>query len=246
MPRPKIVHTPHYHIWTDALHARALAHQANNRWDRGTYVRWTITTAWTALEMACEDALQTKGIGRSFRKNLDAAISKLGLTKIDWGSGTWQQIARLQKIRRDQIHVNPSEADLFPGVDSADYAILTIRDTIKDVYLRAGRTPPVWVEDQEDRGWDSGRDNVAHATAIRSGADQESPEAIKVGYIYKDREYITEVLPPGTDPAPIIRTLLQRIRIPISHVRAYAGQKLLVDREVPMRGVKSIWGQAHY
>jgi hypothetical protein len=37
----KLIENNHYHIWTDALHARALAHEASNRWDRGTYVRWS-------------------------------------------------------------------------------------------------------------------------------------------------------------------------------------------------------------
>ena len=76
MTFPKIVEGPHYHLWTDALHARALAKQANNRWDRGTYVRWTVTTAWTVLEMACEDALETPGIGRRFKENRDAATPR--------------------------------------------------------------------------------------------------------------------------------------------------------------------------
>lgn len=70
----KIVENAHYHIWTDALHGRALARQAQNRWDKGTYVRWVIMTAWTAFEMACEDGLEKPGIGRSFRRNLDNAI----------------------------------------------------------------------------------------------------------------------------------------------------------------------------
>lgn len=47
----KLIENNHYHIWTDALHARALSHEASNRWDRGTYVRWTLMTAWIALEI---------------------------------------------------------------------------------------------------------------------------------------------------------------------------------------------------
>jgi hypothetical protein len=87
MPYPKNVESSHYHIWTDALHARELARQAVNRWDRGTYVRWTITTGWTALEMACEQALETNGIGRRFKENLNAAISEKSLPPLNWGTG---------------------------------------------------------------------------------------------------------------------------------------------------------------
>jgi hypothetical protein len=56
---PKLVDTPHYHLWTDALHLRALAHHARNQWDRGTYVRSALIVAWTSLELACDDALDT-------------------------------------------------------------------------------------------------------------------------------------------------------------------------------------------
>ena len=87
MTAPKILESSHYHLWTDALHARALAKQANNRWDRGTYVRWAVTTAWTVLEMSCEDALATGGIGRRFRENLDAACEANGIPPLEGAAG---------------------------------------------------------------------------------------------------------------------------------------------------------------
>ncbi len=58
----KLVENNHYHLWTDALYARALSREANNRWDRGTYVRWALLTAWIALEIACQDALEEPNI----------------------------------------------------------------------------------------------------------------------------------------------------------------------------------------
>ena len=73
MSYPKVVENPHYHLWTDALHACALAHEAHNKWDRGTYVRWAVTTSWTVLEIACQDALEERNISYSFRRNLNAA-----------------------------------------------------------------------------------------------------------------------------------------------------------------------------
>jgi hypothetical protein len=218
---PKVVESPHYHVWTDALHARALAHQAQNRWDRGTYVRWAITTSWTVLEMACEHALQTNGIGRRFRENLNSALSQLGLASIDWGSGTWQQIAELHRVRKELVHVNPSQASLFMDAVSADTAIVTIRNAIKDIYVRAGGSAPRWLEDDDDRGWDSGLGASAHATAIHAGANPHSPDAIRIGYVYKDKEYINSVFPSGTDPEPKL---------------ADEGQTLIVDRELSMRG----------
>ena len=123
MTFPKIVEDPHYHLWTDALHARALAKQANNRWDRGTYVRWTVTTAWTVLEMACEDALETPGIGRRFKENLDAACAERATSPLDWGSGVWQRVSRLHQMRKEFVHINATQDRLFPESQDADYAI---------------------------------------------------------------------------------------------------------------------------
>jgi hypothetical protein len=45
MSTPRSVDTTPYHIWTDALHALALARVTSNDWDRGTYVRWAILSA---------------------------------------------------------------------------------------------------------------------------------------------------------------------------------------------------------
>ena len=148
---PKIVETAHYHIWTDALHARALAHQSHNKWDRGTYVRWAITTSWTVFEMACEDALKEKGIGKSFRKNLDAAVIKRGLSQIEWGMGVWQQISKLHTTRKALVHINPAQAALFPNADDADKAIDVVRNAMRDIYLRAGIGSPPWVEGDKTR-----------------------------------------------------------------------------------------------
>ena len=87
MNPPKIIESPHYHLWTDALHARALARKANNKWDRGTYVRWAVTTSWSVLEIACQNALNEPNISYSFRKNLDTAIENQNIDRLEWGSG---------------------------------------------------------------------------------------------------------------------------------------------------------------
>lgn len=232
----KLVDTPHYHLWTDAVHGGALAHQARNKWDRGTYVRWTIITAWTVLEIACQDALEEPNISYSFRRNLDAAVAARSLSRLDWGKGIWQRVVKVQEQRKSYMHRFVSEKDLFPEAALADNAIGVVREAIQEIYTHAGKTPPKWVEDDEDRGWDTGRSASAHLTVTRKGVDPDDPNAIRVAYVYKGGEYIDEVLSPGTDPIPYMENLIRRIRVPISAVRAYRGTQLIEERQLPMRG----------
>lgn len=233
---PKIVESPIYHIWTHALHARSLSHQAENRWDRGAYVSWSITTAWTAFEMACGDALETPGIGHRFKENINKAITEKGLSALDWGSGIWQNVLEVHESRKEFLHVNISQEALFSGAEHADDAIDVLRQAIKSIYDHAGKSPPKWVDDSDDRGWDTGRDSLGHATVIRAGVNENENEAIKITYTYKDREYVCEVLPTGADPEPVIDLLIKNVNIPISRVRAYVGDTILIERDLPMRG----------
>lgn len=233
---PKIVESSHYHIWTDALHAQALAHKAANKWDRGTYVRWTIITAWTAFEMACENALETSGIGKRFKENLNKAISKKGLSQIDWGSGLWQKIINIHQSRKKFVHLNVSQERLFADVKDADEAISILRDAIRTIFNNAGKLPPAWVEDNFDTGWDTGRRSAANLTVTRSGVDENDPRTLKLAYDYKGREHIHEILPPETDPKMMVEDLLSRIIIPISAVRVYRGKEVVLEKKLQMRG----------
>ena len=236
MAYPKIVESSHYHIWTDALHARELARQAVNRWDRGTYVRWTITTGWTALEMACEQALETNGIGRRFKEYLNAAISNKGLPPLNWGTGVWQDLLRVHSLRKDFVHINFDQEKLFPENDDAEKSIDTLRNAIKEIFLHSGKNPPEWAEDDHDRGWDTGTKSFANLTVSRAGATIDDPSCFKVVYIHKDKEYTTEVLPPEADYTQAVEVLLQNIKIPITSVKVYRGSEVVFERELQMRG----------
>lgn len=236
MTFPKIVQSSHYHLWTDALHARALARQAQNRWDRGTYVRWSVTTAWTVLEMACEEALGTPGIGRRFKENLDRACVANGVAAIGWGAGVWQRVALLQKTRKDFVHINATRANLFPPSTQADDALSIVRDAVSDIFARAGQACPSWLQDDDDKGWDLGRRSMAHLTAMHAGADPQGADTVRISYEYKGREHDAALLPPGTDHGPHIEALIQNLRIPVAAVRAYRGKELLYERKFEMRG----------
>lgn len=233
----KLVDNNHYHLWTDALHARALAHQANNKWDRGTYIRWTLTTAWTVLEIACQDALEESNISYRFKENLDDAIASKSLSKINWSHGIWQKVRQTQEIRKDYVHRFALEKDLFPEAELADNVIQTIREAIKDIYARAGKVSPKWLDDDDDdRGWDRGRDFGANLTVIRAGADENDPDAIKIAYVYKDREYVSEILAPNADWRPYYEGLIRNIRGPISLVKVYRGSEVIEERNLQIRG----------
>ena len=231
----KLVDSAHYHLWTDALHARSLAYQARNKWDRGTYVRWTIITAWTVFEIACEEALETHGIGRRFPDNLNNAISRKSLSSLDRSRGIWQQVLEVHKSRKKYVHVNISQKQLFPDTAEAENAIQVLRNAIKAIYSYVGKSHPSWIEDDFDRGWDDGSD-PAHGTLTHQGVDVNDPFVIKITYIYKGREHISDIYPSGTDPAPYIRDFISKIRAPISAIRVYRGTQLIEEQQLQVRG----------
>jgi len=236
MSPSKIVTSPHYHLWTDALHSRALARAAHNKWDKGTYVRWTVTISWTVLEIACQDALSEPDISRSFRRNLDASIEAQGFNRLNWSSGIWQQVRKLQETRKGYMHRFLSEINLFPSSVLADKAIQTVRAAVADIYAHVDRAVPVWIHDDEDRGWDNGKRMGVTVTLIHAGASEEDPKVIKIYLALSGEEKLTEVLPAGTDYSPYVDSLIRRVKVPISSVKVYEGLELVHETKTAMRG----------
>ncbi|MCC7482953.1 MAG: hypothetical protein IT541_15655 [Hyphomicrobiales bacterium] len=235
--QPKLVDTFHYHLWTDALHMRALAHQARNRWDRGTYVRFTLIAAWTTLEMACDEALETNGIGRRFQDNLKEEVAGKNLPKLNWSQGIWQEVSALQKLRIEFVHQGISDRNRFAEAKQADAAIDVCRRAIKAIYVHAGQVPPEWVDDNSDRGFqEESRFGVGNLISTGPGVDPNDPDTIRIALVYKDEERITQHCEAGTDYKPLLDELIRKTRVPISAVRAYRGNDLLEERELLMRG----------
>ena len=234
---PKLIDSNHYHLWADVLHARKLAYQTDNKWDRGAYVRWTIMLGWTVLEIACQDALNEPNISYSFRQNIDNTIKNNGSRVLDWAKGTWQQVTKLQNLRKNCVHRFATENDLFPEAVVADDTVLIIRDAVKAIYQHVGKEIPNCIEDDDDRGFDKvGFKDSANLTIIRAGAKKDDPDNIKVTYIKGGKEHISEILPPKSDPEPVVEDLLKNIREPISAIRVYKGDNLLSERKLKMRG----------
>ncbi|MBX2991104.1 MAG: hypothetical protein KF749_08050 [Bacteroidetes bacterium] len=236
MNQPKIVENPHYHLWTDALHACALSHQANNKWDRGAYVRWTVATAWTVLEIACQNALNEPKISYRFRKNLETAINRQGFQPLEWGTGIWQLVIALQKQRKGYVHRFLSEQNLFPEAKIADEAIDVVRKAVEAIYQHVGQPPPAWIQDADDRGWDTGKRGGANLTIIHQGASEDDPKVIRLFYVHMGSERLSEVFPSGTDYQPYVDGLIHRVRVPISAVKVYEGDRLVYEKNTMMRG----------
>lgn len=223
----KIVEDNHYHVWTDALHARALAKQTKSEWDRGTFVRWTFMSAWISLEIACQDAAADKNISYNFKKNLDFALCRNRLSPIDWSQDIWQRVLKVQELRKDAVHRFLSEKDLFPDADIADMVIEVVRDAIINIYQHCGKSVPSWVDDNSDLGWTTGVMSV-HAQVINSPFYGVT-NAIRVAYVYKGKECDYDYLAPDTVIDQPLENIFKGIGKPITAVRLYRGTDLLKE-----------------
>ena len=234
----KVVDSTHYHLWTDALHGRALAQQARNSWDRGTYVRWTILSAWSAFETVCGDALAASGLGNDFRRRFDAALAAKGIPAVDWGNGLWQQALHVYGVRKEFTHVKPTIAHnrLLAPVEEAEEAILVLRAAIKDVCNMTNHLAPVWADDDTDRGWDAGRGSIAYSMSVKDGADPEGADTVRIAYETNGKEHVCDILPPGTDHGPVLDDLIKRLNVPVGLIRAYRGKDLIEERKLQVRG----------
>lgn len=227
----------HYHLWTDALHARELARQTNNKWDRGTYVRWAIITAWTVLEIACQDALDDEKISYSFEQKLNQAIEEKSLPKLDWGKGIWQKVKKIQELRKNCVHRFFSENELFPNTELAEEALEIIGNAVREIYLHVKKPIPNWIKDDYDQGW-----------AVKSGFTLEGsghdntydnvPGAVKVTYVYKGQEIIFKILAPDSDSEPVIQCLINEMDRPISAIKVYVNDDLISEKSFEVSKIR--------
>lgn len=235
--KPIRVDSTQCHLWTDALHLRQLAREARNKWDRGTYVRMTVTTVWTALEVAVQDALGATNIGYRFKENLDRAISDAGLPALDWSQGLWQRVRSLQELRKSFVHRFMVVADLFPEATVADDAISLVRDAIEAIFEQSGKQPPSWTALSESPGWQGApRFGTAVASVARDGASHDDPNTTRISIVINGQEYETTVLPLDQDPTEQIDHVLTSLRVPISAIRVHRAGVLLYHYAVNMRG----------
>jgi len=236
----KVIDSIQYHVWSDALHARELARQTQNEWDRGAYVRWAIQTAWSAFENVCTDTLKASGLGMRFKERFDEAVDALGLQRVNWGQGIWQQVLGVYTTRKTFAHVVPtiSHQTLLSSISDAENAISVIRDGIKAVLDLAGHPHPAWVNDDNDRGWYGPRGaggSMAFMTVVRAGADENDDQVIRIAYVLKGKEHICEISPPGANYRALLDQLITNLNVPVEKIRAYRGQKMIVEESPNIR-----------
>lgn len=233
-----LVDSTQCHLWTDVLHVRQLARDAENRWDRGTYVRLSIVLAWTALEIACQEALNAPEVGNRFKDNLDRAIVDNGLPALDWSRGVWQNVRRIQELRKSCVHRFVSLAEMFPDSSLADEAVDVIRTAIGAIFDHAAVPRPAWIDFDHALGWAgrSGASDRSSATLITSGASPDDPTAIKICFVAEGVEHLSNIHPQGFDYANEVDRLVRAVNIPISAVRVYSGQSVVRELLISMRG----------
>lgn len=196
-------------------------------------------SCWIALEMACQDALGDNTISYSFKQNMDKAIEKLRLEKLEWGKGLWHRVSKLQKLRKNCTHRFLSESNLFPTERVANEAVNIARDAVKDIYRRVGKAAPKWINDDYDQGWASkGFDSFGTGFEIRQGVILGNPDNIRFAYVYKDREYTWDVYPAGTDPEPLLERMIESLVRPISKAIVYKGNNILKAIEYDLTSIR--------
>jgi len=237
----KLITSKQYHIWTDALHARTLARQSDNEWNRGAYVRWAVNTAWTAFEVVCEDITgdSSGGITLRFPERLNKALEGLGFTCLDCGQGLWQRVAQLYGERKKYTHKGITNDILFPTLSVAEDAISVIREVVIDLHIHTQRKPPDWIYDDGDyglieRGIQLFAPNL-HSTH-RNANEFPHEETIRIVIVSQGKEIETDVFPPGVPYDARIEQLKTGSNTPMTAIRVYQGDKLKEEHEVKIRG----------
>lgn len=235
---PRVILDNRHHLWTDVLHARVLATQTGDRWDRGSYVRWAVVFACIVLEASCQDALGDPRISYRFRENLDRAIRNRGLPPLTWGSGIWQEVTKLRRLRDSYVHRFASEDQLFQETSQATWAIDVVRGGSLAIYAHTGAAPPEWLAEDADRGWQGpgSRGSFAHASVIRAGVDRNAPDTIRVAYVCDGHEHDSEWMAADGDYEAEVLRLLRGSKVPISEIRVYQGDRCIRSIVTRMRG----------
>lgn len=228
------VEWPHYHVWTDALRGRDLARKAHDEWDRGTFVRWSMQSAWAAFEEEARSVLNLHHYGARFWDRFDSALTALGVAPPSRGSGLWQQMSEVYAERNKYLHLSIVDQNdlLLSDAKSAETAISAIRQAVHDLHRMLNSTAPEWIDDDV-----LPQHQIASCLTVgHQLRDVDDPRNIRITYLYADRESTPSILPPDADPFPAMHEVIKNTIIPISRVRAYRADDVIAEISVKMRG----------
>lgn len=230
---------PHFHLWTDALHAKALAHQSKNDWNRGTYVRWCIITTSIVFEMMCSQALKIR-ITRDLKGTVNNELKRKGLELISWEKGIWKEMSDCIDLRNEYIHRNTSQKILFPELVKSDIVINAVKDAAEHLFMLVGKSFPQWFQVVDDKGWEEGQNAMCHASAIIAGADQASPTTLRIAYVWNNLEKNAYYLPQDSNYMTYLESLMNNVNVAVSGFKVYQGDNLIYHKDVNMRGTKKM------
>lgn len=252
------------HMWSDALFARERARDYEKRieqlherleetpsthriahlhaelvqcaWDRGVYVRWTITTAWTAFERACELAFPAASVNKGKRGllgNISNELQALGLAPLDLKTRPWSLLNETRELRNKFTHRDCLRAELLTSLSDAENSIETVRSCLIDLFARLGRTPPTWIEsDSVPRSLGG---SMAWLAVVHAGA-LDDPEPVSVRVVFGGHEIETAVMKCSDDPWPSVEHTVVSVMVPIRAIRIYKGSALVEEVPVDIRG----------
>jgi hypothetical protein len=203
------------------------------KWDCGTFTRWTVITAWMAFERACSNAVRAPKLGHSFNKGLDEALEALGAEPVNRGEKLWQQVERVRQLRILYVHKDCEPEELAHDADIAKFAIATLRKALIDLHLRVGTPHPAWIE-CDDVPMPLGGSSC-WPTVVHPGTDDD-PEAIRIVAVYGGEERENSRMRHDHDPWPEVERLVNSVRVPITAVRLYSGERLEFEIAVRLRG----------
>ncbi|MBD2152936.1 hypothetical protein [Leptolyngbya sp. FACHB-16] len=221
------------HELAEILISRYEAEIQQIAWDIGSYIRWTVVTAWMAFERAMVDATSSSELSRDLPTNLPKFIAP-GIKKdVFWAAPPWSEVRQIQQKRNKFVHRDLETSDLFPDVNLAEDTIRILRKGIKEAYKKIGKISPIWVECDEVPRRLGG--SFCAASTSQTGAD-EDPQRLQITYVHGGRDITHITLRSDNDPWPVVEEIAIQIRIPIEAIRIYKGESLWREIPITMRG----------
>lgn len=178
-------------------------------------------------------AVGDPGVSRNLPKRLPDALTAKGAVAVDWTDGLWKEVDGVRRLRNRYVHWDLTEEDLFAELAAAEGAIAVLRRGLIDLCSRAQKAPPEWVAC--DKVPDRLGGSSAWLMVSSAGADGD-PGAIRIAAVFGGAEWDTALLRSDEEPWSRVAELLSGVRVPLTAVRLYRGDKELLEIPVGIRG----------